>query len=69
MKIRVSFKNPDGLEDAILNAVDDIEDHELRIEKIEELQVLCSKWFKYQEYLYVEIDTETETCTVLEIGG
>lgn len=32
----------------------------------EKVAKLCSKWFRYGEYLAVEIDTEAGTCTVLE---
>ena len=35
---------------------------ELRTEKA---QTVCSKWFRYGEYLAVEIDTEACTCTVI----
>lgn len=75
MKFKVSMKDPDTLHDAIklavgksLDAVAISEDDELealaevRAEKVREI---CSRWFKYGEYLTVEIDTEAGTCTVL----
>lgn len=75
MKFTVTMKDPDTLNDCIreavetdVNALDLAEDEqeavaERRIEKVREV---CSKWFKYGEYLSVEIDTDTQTCTVLE---
>jgi len=82
MKFRVSMKDPDTLRDAICDAVDeqierqfiDIPDvvpddlegiKERRVERIDDL---CAKWFRYGEYLEVEIDTEAKTCTVVENG-
>lgn len=74
MKFNVTMKDPDVLGDAILQAVeqefkestleqDELDSViELREEKIKEV---CSKWFKYGEYLTVEIDTEAGTCVVV----
>lgn len=75
MKFTVLMKDPDTLHDAIRDAVraevaklglDDVEERmaveERRHEKVGEV---CSRWFKYGEYLAVEIDTEAGTCTVL----
>lgn len=74
MKFRVTMKDPDTLHDAIKEAVarelgeisleDDERDAvaEMRRARVAEL---CSQWFKWSEYLSVEIDTEARTCTVL----
>ena len=74
MKFLVTMKDPDVLYDAIREAVDedlqaldiDGDEHEnlsqLRRDKI---QTICTKWFRYGEYLTVEIDTEDETCLVI----
>lgn len=77
MKFRVTMKDPDTLYEAIKEAVDEQvealpldEDEredvaETRIEKVKEL---CGTWFKYDEYLEVEIDTDAETCVVVPTG-
>lgn len=75
MKFRVTFKDPDVLHEAIEEAVEDTIDaagldedeaeaiRDLRIKKVRD-QV--GKWFEYGEYLEVEIDTEKDTCTVVQ---
>lgn len=77
MKFTVTMKDPDTLHDAIEEAVveyvngltghldeDDREDIiQNRKEKIAEI---CQKWFRYGEYLSVEIDTEAGTASVCE---
>lgn len=76
MIFRVTMKDPDTLWDCIREAVsEDLEQmvpeldadekdalRDMRVEKVGEL---CSKWFKYSEYLTVEIDTEAKTCVVV----
>lgn len=75
MKVHVTMKNPDTLQDAILDAVKrDVASLglspveatavvDLRFEAVSEL---AARWFRYGEYLDVEIDTEVETCVVLK---
>lgn len=74
MKFTVTMKDPDTLGDAIDEAV------RADIAKIEGLNAddrealfktrregvgkITSKWFRYGEYLTVEIDTEAQTATV-----
>ena len=75
MKIKVQMKDPDTLQDAIEDAVKndvstmadlDDDEREAVIEKRKEkVQELAEKWFRYGEYLAVEIDTVEKTCTVL----
>jgi hypothetical protein len=75
MKIKVMMKDPDTLGDAIDDAVRtdlagieglDAEDREALFEgRREKVGELCAKWFKYGEYLSIEIDTDAETATVL----
>jgi ABC-type amino acid transport substrate-binding protein len=83
MKFRVTMKSPDCLEDSISGAINDssldwdliskehTEFDELRESeihtKIEETKELCKKWFKYGEYITVEIDTEAKTCVVVPV--
>lgn len=75
MKIKVTMKDPDTLGDTIDDAVRtdlarieglDKEDREALFEgRREKVGELCAKWFRYGEYLSVEIDTDTGTATVL----
>lgn len=76
MKFKVLLKDPDALHDCIVNAVDkditqtlgsllDLSERNLLKEsRVEKIQELCLEWFKFGEYLEVEIDTEAKTCTV-----
>lgn len=75
MKFTVSMKCPDALEYAITNAVacqsasldmehGEREDHE---PLYDQLKRVCSRWFRYDEYLTVEVDTEAGTCTVCPV--
>ncbi len=74
MKIKISMKDPDTLDDAISEAVEDemtvtdLDEEEAEaVAKIRHQTVkkICAKWFKYGEYLTVVIDTEAQTCTVV----
>lgn len=75
MKFQVQMKDPDVLHDAIDEAVafelsesgitdeDEVEAlGDVRKKKIGEL---CSMWFRYGEYLTVEIDTDAKTIRVV----
>ena len=58
MKITLTFKHPD-----VLDQVDDqIEDEGYR----KQAKAICSQWLEYDEYIRVEVDTDTATCTVVE---
>lgn len=74
MKFKVQMKDPDTLTDAIADAVH----NEVRamglsgdeVEAVEKLRItkvgnVCDRWFRYGEYLTVEIDTDAETCVVV----
>lgn len=75
MKFIVQMKDPDTLHDAIADAVkteleaEGIKDPD-EVEALQDVRAnkasrIASKWFKYSEYLAVEIDTTAETITVL----
>jgi hypothetical protein len=76
MKFTVQMKDPDTLDDSIKRAVNDslksmapLEGEEVdALAEVRETKArkACLKWFRYGEYLAVEIDTEAGTCTVLE---
>jgi hypothetical protein len=74
MKFKVSMKDPDTLYDAINDALEEEleplgldEDESEAVADVRrgKIREVCSKWFRYGEYLTVEIDTEAETCTVV----
>ena len=59
MKIRLTFKTPDVVDEALKD-----------IENQEEAAIvnnLACKWIQYGECLIVEIDTEKETCEVIPV--
>lgn len=77
MKVRITFKDPDGVYEAIDDAVkeslktdgldkDEAEAiSELRHEKVSRV---LSKWVEYGEYVTVEFDTDAGTAIVVEKG-
>ena len=78
MKIKVTMKDPDTLQDAIIDAfknlsIDGVNDEEIeaiRQRRGEAINDMATrKWFEYGEYLTVEIDTEAQTCIVVPNGG
>lgn len=73
MKFTVQMKDPDTLIDAIDEAVKaelsamnlPADEQELLLDsRREKVNEVCSEWFRYGEYLCVEIDTDAKTCTV-----
>lgn len=58
MKITLTFKTPDVLDYAL---------GDISPDKREEVKEVCEKFIKWGEVLKVEIDTGTETATVLEV--
>lgn len=77
MIFRVYMKDPDVLQDGIEEALDedlkasglpDDEQEALREIRFEKAQDVAGNWFKYGEYLMVEIDTEKETIRVIPVS-
>lgn len=77
MKVYITFKTPDALEDAARDAaarvnesataddrVDDEEAQQAADDAFDKVMEVGQKFIKYGEYLTVELDTETGTCTV-----
>jgi hypothetical protein len=62
MKLKLTFKGPDSLHDALGRA-------NLSEEEREEMYDAASEWLTYGEYIDVEIDTELDTCTVIKPKG
>lgn len=66
MKFIVTMKTPDALNDAILDALERIDNEEVREETREGMEHLASRYIKYGEYMRVEFDTQAGTATLLE---
>lgn len=65
MKFQVTMKTPDALHYAThTKAFGDMEENE---EADEAYEFCADHWFKYGEYLTVEVDTVAGTCIVLSL--
>ena len=79
MKIQVTMKTPSALFDSIVDAareevrgmegLDPSEKEMLVDERVDEALTKAKKYFKYDEILTEEFDTEAMTCTVLPAKG
>jgi hypothetical protein len=76
MMFRIHLKDPDGVYDSLKDAVDEsfaqlaeaLDEDELEAAKEarrEKFRAAMAKFFKYSEYLSVELDTEAGTCVVI----
>ncbi len=75
MKFIVTMKDPDALDIAIDDAIQDDESL-LELAKDEQkaaigvrkqrMRDVCKRWFEYGEYIRIEIDVEAGTATVLD---
>lgn len=60
MKFRITMKDPDGVFESIEDAVKaDLPDRHYEYEQ------MIKPWFRFSEYITVEIDTEAKTCVVV----
>lgn len=75
MKFKVTMKDPDGVYECVQEAVrkdvadvglnDDAEREAVFEKRMETVKAITAKWFEYDEYLTVEIDTDAGTCVVV----
>lgn len=73
MKITITFKDPDQVYEGITEALEETDwsgMHEDEVEILKEkrrerYQEICSEWFKWGEYITLEVDTETKTIRVV----
>jgi hypothetical protein len=75
MKYRITMKDPDGFSESVsiaardsvknVKGVADDEREDLEESRRNQLCKQAGKWFEYDEYLTVEIDTEANTCVVI----
>lgn len=76
MKFKITMKDPDGFADAIQDAakesvtamenIDEDEEESLIESRQKKFSELCREWFKYSEYLTVEVDTEAKSIAVVK---
>ena len=80
MKIQVTFKTPDALEYAARNYAEFFVNQNAKLieqeydgdvelfisDKKEEFEQFAKRWIEYGECVTLEIDTELNTCVVLE---
>jgi hypothetical protein len=75
MKVQITFKDPDTLDECIKDAVENQEDikslpddeKELLVDtRIGKIKEVCYKWFQWGEYVVIEVDTELKTARVME---
>jgi hypothetical protein len=79
MIFRVTIKTPDALEDAIKSGFkfhEETEEDNPSIfesndidtnESVDSILILCEKWFRHNECVTLEIDTEEKTCIVVTV--
>ncbi len=73
MKYRVTMKSPDALHNAMNNNVrpslpDSMDDDQKDVVTNQAAKA-AERWFRFGEYLTVEIDTDAMTCVVVPRGG
>lgn len=76
MKFRVTMKDPDGVYESVRDAaeesvakvigIDEDEKKSLAKCRVEKIHTDIRPWFKYGEYLTVEVDTDAGTCVVVK---
>jgi len=64
MKLRVTFKTPDAMRYAIIEACGKV-DIEKREALLESLNYTANRYVRYNECITVEFDTETQGATVV----
>lgn len=62
MKVRINMKTPDALDTAAQTVAEEYDE-----EAAQTFLTSAKRWFKYGETATVEIDTEAQTATVLEV--
>ncbi len=55
MKVLITFKNPDALDDAR---------EDMQGKTLSDFNLIASEYFEYDEYAFIEIDTETGEATL-----
>ena len=79
MKIKITFKDPDGVYDRIsdvvidqlrnIEGITDDERETMEESRREGMNELLSKWIEYSEYITIEFDAEAGTAVVCPISN
>jgi uncharacterized protein (UPF0332 family) len=67
MKIRITFKSPDGVYEAFKEHFPESNQCEEDSNEEEQARDFIDKYVRYSEYITVEFDTVAKTATVLEV--
>jgi len=71
MKLKVTMKSPDALDDTYRDAKErlkllaEMNGTEYNEDDLEDIKTVVSDWFTYGEYLTIEIDTETGSAHIV----
>lgn len=78
MKIKITMKDPDGFEDSLNDAVkesvaaipglSEIERESVAEKRKDEVREALRTWFRYSEYVTLEIDTDAKTARVCKVN-
>ena len=63
MRFQIMMKTPDGLNTALNESCGDDDEY---YSEVQDAYQAAQKWFRWDEIVTLEIDTEKETCIVLE---
>jgi hypothetical protein len=67
MKVRISMKTPDCIQNTIDEHLSYVPtEKEAKLES--DIRRVSKKFFMYEEYVILELDTEAETCVVVAKG-
>ena len=74
MKFNITMKDPDGFYESVKNAVEESlptglssgERSNLLEDRMEKVEESLERWFEYNEYVTIEVDTDNNTATVLK---
>ena len=61
-------KSPDAIDDSIQRAISDATQDDVQARAKEWVQKQIAPWVKYNEYITVEIDTDTSTARVVPVN-
>lgn len=75
MKLRIVMKDPDGVSNSVSDAVHDSvnelglprnESDAVLEARMETVNRVLQRWFRWNEYVTIEVDTDTGTAVVVE---
>lgn len=75
MKLTITFKDPDGVSEAVINEVlatipdglDEEERDDLISSRVTKINSKLDQWLEFGEYITIEFDLENRTARILEV--